>query len=119
MHSAFSLTRRSDGFSYARRRFISRNVPSRCIFFFKTRNAELMSLSRTKTCIRAAPAVGDDPVSGVQLGAPTDAALRLRASGRSQIYSRDLAPVATLKLEAEPLAFMQIANTRALDRRDM
>src|SRR5581483_7984874 len=50
--SAFSRARRSDGFSYARRFFISRKVPSRCIFFLRMRSAALTSLSRTKTCIR-------------------------------------------------------------------
>jgi hypothetical protein len=35
MASAFSRTFRSEGFSYDRRCFISRKVPSRCIFLFK------------------------------------------------------------------------------------
>jgi len=56
--SAFSRTRRSEGFSYDRRRFISRNVPSRCIFLFKTRIAAFTSLSRTKTCICMLPFCG-------------------------------------------------------------
>src|SRR5262249_27273835 len=34
--SAFSRVLRSDGFSYALRRFISRKTPSRCIFFLST-----------------------------------------------------------------------------------
>src|SRR5262249_1304079 len=37
--SAFSRVLRSDGFSYALRRFISRKTPSRCIFFLSTRRA--------------------------------------------------------------------------------
>ena len=37
--SAFSRARRSDGFSYERRNFISRKTPSRCIFFLRTFNA--------------------------------------------------------------------------------
>ena len=37
--SDFSRFLRSDAFSYERCRFISRNTPSRCIFFFKTRRA--------------------------------------------------------------------------------
>jgi hypothetical protein len=41
--SAFSRSRRSDGFSYERRRFISRKAPSRCIFFFKTRSGASLS----------------------------------------------------------------------------
>jgi hypothetical protein len=36
MASAFSRVLRSDGFSYALRRFISRKTPSRCIFFLRT-----------------------------------------------------------------------------------
>ena len=39
MASAFSRALRSDGFSYALRRFISRKMPSRCIFFLRTRRA--------------------------------------------------------------------------------
>ena len=35
MASAFSRVLRSDGFSYALRRFISRKTPSRCIFFLR------------------------------------------------------------------------------------
>ena len=37
--SAFSRVLRSDGFSYALRRFISRKTPSRCIFFLSTLRA--------------------------------------------------------------------------------
>jgi len=36
MASAFSRVLRSDGFSYALRRFNSRKTPSRCIFFLRT-----------------------------------------------------------------------------------
>jgi len=36
-------------FSYARRFFISRNTPSRCSFFFRTRSAWSTLLSRTVT----------------------------------------------------------------------
>src|SRR5271166_3661382 len=50
MASAFSRVLRSDGFSYALRRFISRKTPSRCIFFFKTLRACSTLLSRTNTC---------------------------------------------------------------------
>jgi hypothetical protein len=39
MASAFSRVLRSDGFSYALRRFISRKTPSRCIFFLSTLSA--------------------------------------------------------------------------------
>ena len=39
MASAFSRVLRSDGFSYALRRFISRKTPSRCIFFLSTLRA--------------------------------------------------------------------------------
>jgi len=39
MASAFSRVLRSDGFSYALRRFISRKTPSRCIFFLRTLSA--------------------------------------------------------------------------------
>jgi hypothetical protein len=39
MASAFSRVLRSDGFSYALRRFISRKTPSRCIFFLRTLRA--------------------------------------------------------------------------------
>jgi len=39
MASDFSRALRSDGFSYALRRFISRKTPSRCIFFFRTLRA--------------------------------------------------------------------------------
>ncbi len=35
--SAFSRVLRSDGFSYALRRFISRKMPSRCSFFLRAR----------------------------------------------------------------------------------
>jgi hypothetical protein len=37
--SAFSRVLRSDGFSYALRRFISRKTPSRCSFFLRTLRA--------------------------------------------------------------------------------
>src|SRR5271163_3469525 len=94
--SARSRTRRSDGFSYERRRFISRNVPSRCIFFFKTRSAALMSLSRTKTCMVI-------PTLFV-----TDAAERPAAPGSTrdvgaaldllQVHRRDLALLAGLEV---------------------
>lgn len=50
MASVACRARRSEGFSYARRFFISRSNPSRCIFFFKTRSACSTLLSRTKTC---------------------------------------------------------------------
>src|SRR5262249_24357836 len=50
MASAFSRVLRSDGFSYALRRFISRKTPSRCIFFLSTRRAWSTLLSRTSTC---------------------------------------------------------------------
>src|SRR5271165_2690231 len=50
MASAFSRVLRSEGFSYALRRFISRRTPSRCIFFFKTLRACSTLLSRTNTC---------------------------------------------------------------------
>ena len=40
----------SEGFSKNLLRFISRNTPSRCIFFFRTRSAWSMLLSRTSTC---------------------------------------------------------------------
>ena len=39
MASAFSRVLRSEGFSYALRRFISRKTPSRCIFFLSTLRA--------------------------------------------------------------------------------
>jgi hypothetical protein len=39
MASAFSRVLRSDGFSYALRRFISRKTPSRCSFFLRTLRA--------------------------------------------------------------------------------
>src|SRR5262249_4623882 len=48
--SAFSRVLRSDGFSYALRRFISRKTPSRCIFFLRTLRACSTLLSRTNTC---------------------------------------------------------------------
>src|SRR5215204_4293819 len=48
--SDFSRFFRSEGFSYELRCFISRNTPSRCIFFFRTRSAWSMLLSRTRTC---------------------------------------------------------------------
>ena len=40
----------SEGFSKNLLRFISRNTPSRCIFFLRTRSAWSMLLSRTSTC---------------------------------------------------------------------
>src|SRR5262249_46824617 len=49
--SAFCRARRSDGFSYARRRFISRNVPSRCFFFVSGGGGVLVWLSGKKPCI--------------------------------------------------------------------
>src|SRR5688572_10139693 len=48
--SAFWRVRFSDGFSYARRAFISRNTPSRRIFFFRTLRACSTLLSLTITC---------------------------------------------------------------------
>src|SRR6516165_4310828 len=50
MASAFSRVLRSDGFSYALRRFISRKTPSRCIFLFRALRACSTLLSRTNTC---------------------------------------------------------------------
>src|SRR6516164_3148738 len=50
MASDFSRVLRSDGFSYALRRFISRKTPSRCIFFLSTLRACSTLLSRTMTC---------------------------------------------------------------------
>jgi len=50
MASAFSRVLRSDGFSYALRRFISRKTPSRCIFFLRTLSACSTLFSRTNTC---------------------------------------------------------------------
>jgi hypothetical protein len=48
--SVFSRTLLSEGFSKNLHRLISRNTPSRCIFFFKTLRACSTLLSRTKTC---------------------------------------------------------------------
>src|SRR5262249_32429758 len=48
--SAFSRVLRSDGFSYALRRLISRKTPSRCIFFLRALRACSTLLSRTNTC---------------------------------------------------------------------
>lgn len=48
--SPFSRTRRSEGFSYAFRAFISRKSPSRCIFFLSTLSAWSTLLSLTRTC---------------------------------------------------------------------
>ena len=45
-----SRNRLSHGFSYVRRSFISRKMPSRCIFFFSARSAWSTLLSRTETC---------------------------------------------------------------------
>ena len=45
--SAFSRARRSEGFSYALRCFISRKMPSRCILFLRTLRAWSTLLSRT------------------------------------------------------------------------
>ena len=46
--SLCSRADRSDGFYLLR--FISRNTPSRCIFFLRTRSAWSTLLSRTMTC---------------------------------------------------------------------
>src|SRR5271156_5716790 len=102
--SARSRTRRSDGFSYERRRFISRNVPSRCIFFFSTRSAALMSLSRTKTCM-AIP----------HLLVTEEAAV----PDRLQIDRGALALLAGLEIVAAALAFIERVHPGLPARRDM
>src|SRR5690606_20801655 len=48
--SAFSRARFSEGFSKWPRIFISRKMPSRCIFFLSARSAWSTLLSRTSTC---------------------------------------------------------------------
>src|SRR5271154_1082057 len=114
--SARSRTRRSDGFSYERRRFISRNVPSRCIFFFKTRSAALMSLSRTKTCMVMPHPYVTDAAGGRPRPRDADAA---PASDRLQIDRGDLALLARLEIVIDALAFIEGVHPGLLDRGDV
>src|SRR5205085_6236840 len=104
-----------------RRRFISRNVPSRCIFFFKTRSAALTSLSRTNTCIEPPTSlVVATFYAASQKGGAAPCALPLaRRLGRLQVHRGRLALFATLKLEADALALMEIAHAGALATRNV
>src|ERR1700722_16563684 len=114
--SARSRTRRSDGFSYERRRFISRNVPSRCIFFFKTRSAALMSLSRTNTCMTMPHPHVADAAGRSAASSSADAA---GASDRLQVHRRDLALLAGLEIVIDALALIEGVHPGLLDRGDV
>src|SRR5215469_3688632 len=98
---------------------MSRKVPSRCIFFLSTRRAELMSLSRTKTCIlHTAPTLVDRalrPLSTAK-GEPRTG-LPLARLGLPQIDRGCLALITALHLEAHALAFVQVAHAGAFDSR--
>src|SRR5829696_7612229 len=114
---------------------MSRNVPSRCIFFLRTRSAELMSLSRTKTCMPgcASPVMCPalemcpwDLPRGPRRGWSADGAAGSRGpaplpqgSGLLQIDRGGLALVAALELEAHALALNEMPEARPLDGRDM
>src|SRR5215471_8850323 len=71
MASAFSRVLRSDGFSYALRRFISRKTPSRCIFFLSTRRAWSTLLSRTITCKKHSFRVQVERIERIKVAATT------------------------------------------------
>src|SRR5213592_3598810 len=98
---------------------MSRKVPSRCIFFLSTRSAELMSLSRTKTCMTRTHLYCCVPPSRPRQQGSRANGLPLPGSGLLQIDCRGLPLLAALELEAQLLAFMQIAEAGALDGRDV
>src|SRR5215467_1578984 len=97
---------------------MSRKVPSRCIFFLSTRRAELMSLSRTNTCMTAprsyACLIQPSPCSEKK---PRGSDFRARPLGLPQIDRGGLALITALHLEAHALAFVEIAHTSAFDSR--
>src|SRR5215831_21159459 len=95
---------------------MSRKVPSRCIFFLSTRRAELMSLSRTKTCMTAPRSYACFD-SALRESKPRGSGFRARPLGLPQIDRGGLALVTALHLEAHALAFVEVAHTGAFDSR--
>src|SRR5215471_9935455 len=99
---------------------MSRKVPSRCIFLLSTRRAELMSLSRTDTCITRMPSKGVCSAPTVAAkGEPSGLGSAPRRLGLPQIDRGGLALITAFELEAHPLAFVQVTHARALDSRDV
>src|SRR5215472_8594125 len=101
---------------------MSRNVPSRCIFFLSTRSAELRSLSRTKTCMSETSSryhrTGRSEKRGAAERTPLGSAGAARL-GLLQVHRGGLALLAAFELEAHLLALVQVAEAGALDGRDM
>src|SRR5215472_4010154 len=97
---------------------MSRKVPSRCIFFFSTRRAELTSLSRTNTCMTAsAPMLVDSGLRPRRKEPARTGPSAARRLGLPQIDRGSLALITALHLEAHALAFMQVAHAGAFDSR--